>query len=289
VTQLEEEQMTHRRLTIALALTFSALALPAARADGGPSPGVTLGWDGLVAPGGAVRYVALPAGASTTLAVISTRTGRVQNFILVPGHWGVPTVAFDGSTAGLARDGRTLVLGEQPRGPVLRARSSFAVLSTKLLRLQRVIRLRGDFSFDALSPDARTLYLIQHISPLDLTQYLVRAYDMKSHALLPQVIADRRSVEKAMAGYPLSRATSEDGSWVFTLYRNDGGRPFIHALDAAKRQAVCIDLPWSKSKSQDRLWKLRFAFSTDRRQLLLAEPHARPAFVIDTRTMRVLR
>jgi hypothetical protein len=115
VTQLEEEQMTHRRLTIALALTFSALALPAARADGGPSPGVTLGWDGLVAPGGAVRYVALPAGASTTLAVISTRTGRVQNFILVPGHWGVPTVAFDGSTAGLARDGRTLVLGEQPR------------------------------------------------------------------------------------------------------------------------------------------------------------------------------
>src|SRR2546422_6964748 len=84
VTQLEEEQMTHRRLTIALALTFSALALPAARADGGPSPGVTLGWDGLVAPGGAGRYVALPAGAAAPPALLSTPPPPAHNILPLP-------------------------------------------------------------------------------------------------------------------------------------------------------------------------------------------------------------
>lgn len=277
--------MTSRRLTVALALTICALLLPSARADRGPSPGVTLGWDGLVAPGGAVRYVALPAGASTTIAVISTHTGRVENFGLLHGGWGIPTVAFDGSSDGLSRDGKTLVLGEQPRSPNLRAHSSFAVVSTKSLRIQHVIRLRGDFSFDALSPDLRTLYLIQHVSQTD---YLVRAYDMKSEALVSRIIADRRSQEKAMAGYPLTRATSAGGSWAFTLYRNDGGNPFVHALDTVQRTAVCIDLPW-RGKNQDGLWKLRFAFSPDERQLMLGTHGAKPAFVIDTRTMRLAR
>jgi hypothetical protein len=46
-----------------------------------------------------------------------------------------------------------------------------------------------------------------------------------------------------MAGLPLSRASSPDGRWAYTLYDADGGEPFVHALDTVGRTAVCIDLP----------------------------------------------
>ena len=51
-------------------LAAAAAATGAAAADGGPSPGAMIGWDGVRGPGGAVRYVALPAGTSTTVAAI---------------------------------------------------------------------------------------------------------------------------------------------------------------------------------------------------------------------------
>ena len=46
-----------------------------------------------------------------------------------------------------------------------------------------------------------------------------------------------------MAGYPVSRATTGDGGWVYTLYRQDDNYPFIHALDTVHHSAVCIGLP----------------------------------------------
>lgn len=280
--------MTRRRLTtIALAAASCAILTTAALADGGPGPGVVLGWDGVATRKGKTRYVALPAARATTVAAISTRTGRVLRFNLVRGHWGVPLVAFDGTAAGLSRDGKLLVLAQTAQSPVLRRASSFAIVSTKSLRVQRTIRLRGDFAFDALSPDARTLYLIQHTSARNLSRYVVRAYDLRARTLLERIVADRRSGEGAMSGYPLARATSRDGVWAYTLYRRDGSHPFIHALNSARREAVCIDLPWHGS--QDRLWRLRFAFTPDGRRLLLRAKGARPTFVVDTRTLRLIR
>ena len=46
-----------------------------------------------------------------------------------------------------------------------------------------------------------------------------------------------------MRGSPITRATSSDGRWAYTLYDGAGGTPFLHALDTSKRQARCIDLP----------------------------------------------
>jgi hypothetical protein len=45
-----------------------------------------------------------------------------------------------------------------------------------------------------------------------------------------------------MRGNPLSRATSPDGRWAYTLYDGAAGAPFIHALDTIGRTAHCIDL-----------------------------------------------
>ena len=45
-----------------------------------------------------------------------------------------------------------------------------------------------------------------------------------------------------MAGYPLARASSPDGEWVYTLYQGPE-HAFVHALAAVDGYALCIDLP----------------------------------------------
>ena len=46
-----------------------------------------------------------------------------------------------------------------------------------------------------------------------------------------------------MAGSPVTRTTSADGRWVYTLYQKPSGEQFIHALDTVGAAAYCIDLP----------------------------------------------
>jgi len=176
-----------------------------------------------------------------------TRIGTLS----LAGDWGLPRVTMDGDVGGLARDGRTLVLSQDYTGSgQLQRTTRFAVLATRPLRLRRIVTLRGDFGFDALSPNGRTLYLIQHVSQRDLFRYRVRAYDLATWRLLPRVIADRRQRGWLMDGFPVSRATSSDGRWVYTLYYQSDNYPFVHALDTVRRTAVCIGLPWDWTKQQ---------------------------------------
>lgn len=46
-----------------------------------------------------------------------------------------------------------------------------------------------------------------------------------------------------MAGSAMTRTTSADGRWVYTLYEKPTGEGFIHALDTVGGVAHCIDLP----------------------------------------------
>ena len=113
------------------------------------------------------------------------------------------------------------------------------------MKVIRTITLKGTFSFDALSPDASRMYLIQytHAASNDLTHYIVRAYDMRTNRLLPGKIVDRSEDEKTMAGSAVTRTTSADGRWVYTLYQKPSGEPFVHALDTVAGAAYCVDLP----------------------------------------------
>jgi hypothetical protein len=275
--------MLRRLLWCALA----ALALaPTALADGG-SVGVTQGWDGVAAPNGNVRYVTLPAGADTALAAIRTHGGRVESFASLPGSWGIPSITLNGATGGLSVDGRTLVLGDASAQGYPRRESTFLVIDSKTLRTRTFVRLRGDFAFDALSPDARMLYLIQHVSAVDLTHYVVRAYDLEHGRLLQGAIADKAQRGWVMAGYPLTRLTSAGGRMVYTLYRHDGGYPFIHALDTVTATAHCIGVPWRGS--QDRLWELRLSLRDGGQRLTLGRQHGKSFLSVDTRTYRLAR
>ena len=93
--------MSSRRFIAMFAAIGIAAAWAAAGAagDGGPSPGVSSGWDGVAAPDGNVRYVALAGGRGTVVAVVRVRGGRVVRYGWIPGSYGVPLVAYDGSAA----------------------------------------------------------------------------------------------------------------------------------------------------------------------------------------------
>ena len=236
------------KIRFVLAAALVAAVVPnAAHADGQASPGVSQGWNGLADKAHGVRFVALPAngGNWTVLARINLRGGTVTRYGSIRGSYGIPGVTLKGDVGGLSSDGRMLVVAEAPNGgSILRSVSRLAVVDARTLRTRTRIALPGDFSFDALSPDGRTLYLIQHTSVKDLQRYRVRAYNLVQKQLLPDAIVDR--TEPNMRGYPLARTSSRGGEWVYTLYQGDG--PFVHALDTVHGRAVCLDLTWHASQ-----------------------------------------
>ncbi len=232
-----------RRSLAGAALAALAFAIPAgpAAADGLPLP-VEESPNGVATRDGASRYLSVTVGERTAVLAQKAATGAVTSRLNLPGRFGIPLVAYDSSAGGLSADGRTLVL-IRPRAGFPRRTTMLAVLSTRRrLRLRRVINLPGDFSYDALSPDGRALFLINYISRNDPTAYRVRVYDLVRNRLEREAIVDPREDPDEMNGLPLSRATSSDGRWAYTLYQGTAGEPFIHALDTRDRKAVCIDL-----------------------------------------------
>ena len=233
--------MLRRLLVLAVA---ALVAAPAALADG-QMPFAAQGSPGAVSPDGSLRYLALNAGANTVLAEVQTKDGTLHNETTLVGSYGIPSVVYGDVDEGLSHDGRTIVVGNTG----LDASSRFLVFDTRTLRMTDWIVLKGSFAFDALSPDASRLYLIQHTEARlgDYSHYVVRAYDLTTHKLMAGRIADKTQKSWVMQGWAVSRVTSADGRWAYTLYANPGGYPFIHALDAVKGVAHCVGLPWKQT------------------------------------------
>jgi hypothetical protein len=225
------------RTRLLIATLFVLLLAPLARADGLPiadlSAPATIGRDGTDG-----RYVALPTERGTVVARIGS---SVYASRLLDGRYTVPVVALDHTASGLSTDGSTLVL-INPRRTFPRARTSLVVLNAKNLHVRRSIALEGDFSFDALSPDGTRVFLIHYLSRRDSTRYEVRALDVPSGKLLPTPIVDKSEPDERMAGFPITRTTTADGRWAYTLYDGAGHEPFVHALDTVNGEAHCIDL-----------------------------------------------
>ncbi len=269
-----------------LALVGMALAV------GLVSAGAALGvgpWPGLAstvaAPSGDLRYTAPRAHGFTTVNAIRRGHGVVASATF-RGTYGIPAVTSNGLSGGLSPDGRLLVLSQPPNFQSLRLKSHFLVISTKKLQLTKRIVLDGEFGFDAISPDRRTLYLIQHASEEDLVRYVVRAYDLRANQLLPQPIVDKREADEQMKGYPVSRATGGAGAWVYTLYQRQTGKPFIHALNTQDRYAVCIDLPWTGST--DGVWNARLELAQSGRVLVVRGASGGAVATVDVKTLSVL-
>jgi hypothetical protein len=267
-------------VTIAAAAGAGAVA---AHADGLPVLGIDVGGVGVSTPSGAARYVTIAAGAGrTVVARVQRDGGRVDGSNLLAGRYTIPAVAYDGSASGITADGKKLLLIE-PRAGFPRAETRLVLVDTKQLRILRRIRLRGDFSFDAISPHGAVLYLIQYVVPTDPNRYLVRAYDLRAGRLLTAPVTDPRERGEKMHGRPLTRSSSPDGRWAYTLYDGVGGTPFVHALDTSRRTARCIDLD---ALAGIDLSRMRFTVDAAKRTLLVRNDQT-PVVRLDTRTFGV--
>jgi DNA-binding beta-propeller fold protein YncE len=274
-----------RRSSYAMLCALAALgaATPAASADGLPVMGVDAGGSGVADPAGAERYVTVPAAGRTVVAAVQRNGGRITRSGLLRGRFTIPAVALDGSSSGLSADGRTLVL-IRPRAHFPQARTTLAIIDPRRLRARRILHLRGDFSFDALSPDGRSLYLIEYVSPRDATRYVVRAYDVPSGRLTREPVIDKREPGERMRGFPVTRATSADGRWAYTLYDGGGQHPFVHALDTVARTAACIDLDALAGRRD--IYGLDLALDPGQKTLTVVA-RGQGLAAIDTRTFRV--
>ena len=217
------------------------------------------------------------------LAGVARKGGRVVRSKLLDGAFTIPAVAYDGSSSGLSADGSVLVL-IQPRLSFPRTRTSFAVFDARRLRLLQMLRLRGDFSFDAISPRGNRIYLIQYLSPQDPTRYAVRAYDVHAGRLLPDPVVDPHEADEQMRGQPLSRAMSPDGRWAYTLYDGNGKTPFVHALDTSRSTARCIDL--DALAGNQYLSGMRLAMRPDGKRLVVRNGLV-PELTVNTKTFAV--
>lgn len=258
-------------------ISLALVAGSAAAGGGGPSPGIVVGGGGTLDLSGGIRYVALPSNGATALVAVRTRDGRVLRHTVVRGAFGIPQVAFDGTTEGVSRDGKTLVLATYAGADRV---TRFAVLGTAPLRLRRTVSLRGAWSFDALSPDGSMLYAIEYLGTGPNPRYNVRAVSLVTGRPVGGPIVDKRNPDEEMNGSPVARATRKDGSWAYTLYVRPGGTAFVHALSLTGRNAFCVDLPWRNTLRT--IQQVRLALSADGRSLYLQRGGSRLAAVNTT-------
>jgi hypothetical protein len=230
------------RAPLLAAAAIAAAAPATALGAGFPAPGMDTSRTGATAPGDGYRYSAIPQPGGTTLVVKVLRDGgTIVRHRAIHGTSVVAAAALDGATTGLSADGSRLVL-IGPRRVRRQRVTRLVVLDTATLRPVRRLALRGDFTLDAVSPDASRLFLVRFAdaaaNPLD---YAVRVYDVAHQRLLAHPLVDPRNPDEKMTGMPLARVLSPDGRWAYTLYA--GEEQFVHALDTARSRAFCVDLP----------------------------------------------
>jgi hypothetical protein len=265
---------------------LGALAIVPLASAAYPVPFAAQGGEGLLSKDGQIRFVAVgtDGGHSTTINAIERGEGSTLKTLTVPGSFGVPQLTYRGPAGGLFRDGSAFVLQTTGYGATTR----FLVLGARDLDVRQTVALKGAYAFDALSPDASRMYLIQHTSANDLEHYVVRAYDLNAQKLLPERIADKTQKSWVMQGWPVSRKESADGRWAYTLYANPGGYPFIHALDTVAGTARCIGIPWRASDgTQSVVFNLTLRLKGQ--SLVVGPAGARAYRLVNTTTWKVTK
>jgi hypothetical protein len=197
-------------------------------------------------------YATVSDGDRTTLTHLVVQPGFGGPETAIDGAWRLPTIGLDPTPVGVSANaaespnGATVVLVEDLPEDAVRTSSRFAVLRHTPTGEpnSRVIELAGAFDYDAISPDGSILYVVEHLAGKPDGRYQVRAVDLETGVLRDAIIADKRNLEEAMAGWPVAQLRRSDGI-VLTLYRG-AEHPFIHALNTREGWAVCIDLPASR-------------------------------------------
>jgi hypothetical protein len=289
-----------RKVLPVLAMLLMALLPAGASADGLGILGAARYVDD-----GPYRYVALAPHTRRPLSVIEridTRDSTVERWWYLRGTYYLPAVAADGSPGGPSANG-LLVLSTLPQGYPPK-RTEFAILDTRLHlshphrdpgsphHAVTRVSLPGAWSFDAVSPDGSRIYLIHNFLGRrypGAARYEVRALDTATGQLLPEPIVDPEEPDEEMQGSPVTRVSSPDGRWAYTLYTGSEER-FVHALDTVRGHAVCIDLPQLEGLREP--FQLRMRLGDGGRELRVYSRDTKDAgaatlLAIDTETFEV--
>jgi WD40 repeat protein len=177
----------------------------------------------------------------------------------------------------ISADGYRIVLQERSR----RNTSRFALFDAARARVIARVELRGGFQAEALSPDAKRLYLIHWRR----NGYDLQTYDFATRRVRPTTLAEP---DEKMTGTAWTAVTTRDGRWLLTLYVGGAEGGFVHALDLRRGVAHCIDLPW-RAVDLNRYGAAALALSPDDRTLYLANPVLGRIAVVDLRKLDVVR
>ena len=212
-------------------------------------------------------YIVTDLTGSANLKAIDPASGRTIAQTTIPAGYSLPNIAFRGPTAGLSPNGQWLALTSQSHGTGGVMTTNFLVGPSALTDSFKTIRVNGDFVFDALSNDGKSLYLIQKM--IDPNHYRVRLYDVSAGLLAPQPVADKRDASEPMNGIRGDSAADPTGNYVYTVYIRQAG-PFIHALPLGEPIAWCVDLPSKAPNDMEKQFHWALALSQDGRSVYAA-------------------
>ena len=194
------------------------------------------------APGWTVAFASdVDSSGNTAVRVIDARTGRTARTVQLTGRW-ASAAEYGNGPSGLSPNGRWLVLAD-PKAD----RAVFQVIDTTGSAQPKRIEIPGRFSFDAISDNGESLFLVER---LDGTKYRVRVADVRSGLLVPGAVIDVKQVATTadengvMNGSYTTATAGPGGEWYFSVYQHPTKGPYIHALNTHTRIAECIlDLP----------------------------------------------
>jgi len=210
-------------------------------------------------------YTATAANGQTTIAILNTRTGKTLHSFAIAGTYSTAGQSFENAV--ISPDGRWLALRQLGQGS---NSTTIALVDTQARRQVKTIQLDGSFDLDAISSKGGMLYLLQDLKDVS-GHYYVRAYNIRASQLLSVIIADKSELnDPRMVGTALTRQTSANGSFAYTLYIDTAhNRAFVHILPLSDEQeaggpnqlpvpqfARCIDLPVGKSADLLRYYTL---------------------------------
>jgi hypothetical protein len=224
---------------------------------------------GTPAPDWSRYYAVSQSAGGARLMALDPASGSTLAQVTLPAGYAVPNIAFQGPTAGISPNGQWLALTGQVHATSGAITTNFLVGSSSLTNSFKTIHVNGDFVFDALSNDGRSLYLIQKMT--DANHYRVRLYDVSAGSLTPQVVADKREPNEPMNGIRGDSAADPTGNHVYTVYIRAAG-PFIHALPLDQPIAWCVDLPSRAPNDMEKQFHWALAVSPDGRSVYAANP-----------------
>jgi hypothetical protein len=208
------------------------------------------------------------AGRTAIARYQIARGARLARAWTIEGHFWPATVS---------ADARWIALQQLSR----RNTSWFGLFDSVRGRVVDRIELHGSYQAEAMSPNARRLFLIHWTQ----TTYDLRTFDFTTRKVRPTRLAEP---DEKMTGTAATAVATRDGHWLLTLYAEGNGMGFVHALDLRTGIAHCVDLPW-RAFDFNVYGTAALSLSPSQDKLYLANPLLGRVTVVDLRRVRVTR